>query len=78
MFRVSPLFYALSLSLISLEPAGSSDKEFVGHLKKFGQHREPDVITEELYAVPHPSEFWKTYVSQNRPVVFRGAAKHSR
>lgn len=78
MFRISPLFfYALSLPLISTDLAFSNE-ELVGHLKPFGQHRDPDVVTEELQTVPHPLEFWKTYVSQNRPVVFRGAAKHSR
>ncbi|KAL9958610.1 hypothetical protein ACROYT_G035650 [Oculina patagonica] len=78
MYRVSPLFCALFLSFISIGLVFCSDKELVGHLKPFGQHREPDVITEELQTVPHPSEFWRTYVSQNKPVVFRGAAKHSR
>ncbi len=78
MYRVSPLFCALYLSLISIGLVLCSDKELVGHLKPFGQHREPDVITEELQTVPHPAEFWRTYVSQNKPVVFRGAAKHSR
>ena len=51
---------------------------FDGHQKPFGAHRQPDVVTEELQTVPHPIAFWEEYVSKNRPVVLRGAAKHSR
>lgn len=50
----------------------------LGHMKPFGWHRDPDIVTDELQTVPHPTQFWEKYVSRNRPVVFRGAAKHSR
>ena len=72
----SALFCKLCFSLISLVVC--LDDALVGHLKPFGQHRDPDIVTEERETVPHPSEFWKSYVSRNKPVVFRGAAKHSR
>ena len=49
-----------------------------GHLKPFGNHREPEIVTDELLFVPDPTQFWEQYVSKNRPVVFREAAKHSR
>lgn len=68
----------LCFSLIFLDIAVCLDDAVVGHLKPFGQHREPDVVTEQRETVPHPSGFWESYVSQNKPVVFRGAAKHSR
>lgn len=74
----SALFCKLCFSLISLDIVVCLDDALVGHLKPFGRHREPDVVTEERETVPHPSEFWASYVSQNKPVVFRGAAKHSR
>ncbi|XP_020623160.1 uncharacterized protein LOC110060709 [Orbicella faveolata] len=74
----SALFCKLCFSLISLDLVVCLDDALVGHLKPFGRHREPDVVTEERETVPHPSEFWASYVSQNKPVVFRGAAKHSR
>lgn len=72
------LFCILPFSLIPLDLVVCLDDALVGHLKPFGQHREPDVVTEERETVPHPSKFWESYVSQNKPVVFRGAAKHSR
>lgn len=78
MSRLSTLICAAILSLISIDTVVCLDGTLVGHLKPFGQHREPDVVTQELDTVPHPLVFWETYVSQNRPVVFRGAAKHSR
>ena len=68
----------LCFSLIFLDIAVCLDDAVVGHLKPFGQHREPDVVTEQRETVPYPSGFWESYVSQNKPVVFRGAAKHSR
>ena len=74
----SALVCKLCLSLISLGLVVCLEGALTGHLKPFGHHRSPDVVTEERETVPHPSEFWKSYVSQNKPVVFRGAAKHSR
>ena len=78
MFKESILICTVYLYLISIDPVVCLDELLVGHLKPFGQHREPGVVTEELKTVPHPSEFWETYVSKNKPVVLRGAAKHSR
>lgn len=76
MHKANALIYVLSL--ISIKPFVCLDEVPVGHLKPFGQHRKPDVVTQEIIAVPHPAEFWETYVSKNKPVVFRGAAIHSR
>lgn len=73
MHKANALIYVLSLiSFVCL------DELPVGHLKPFGQHRKPDVVTQEISAVPHPAEFWETYVSKHKPVVFRGAAINSR
>ena len=72
------LFSKLCFSLMSLDLVVCLDDALVGHLKPFGHHRDPDVVTEERETVPDPSEFWESYVLQNKPVVFRGAAKHSR
>ena len=73
MHKANALIYVLSLiSFVCL------DKVPVGHLKPFGQHRKADVVTQEISAVPHPAEFWGTYVSKHKPVVFRGAAINSR
>ena len=74
MLRRSLLNCAFCFYLIFKSPSVCLD----GHQKPFGAHREPDVVTEELQTVPHPIEFWEKYVSKNRPVVLRGAAKHSR
>lgn len=74
MLRRSLLNCAFCFYLIFNSPSVCLD----GHQKPFGAHREPDVVTEELQTVPHPIEFWEKYVSKNRPVVLRGAAKHSR
>ena len=74
----SALVCKLCFSLISFDLVVCLEDALTGHLKPFGHHRDPDVVTEERETVPHPSEFWKRYVSQNKPVVFRGAAKHSR
>jgi len=78
MLRRNILVCALHLYLISSDLSVCLNEPLAGHLKQFGQHRLPDVGTDELEVVPHPSEFWKKYVSEKRPVVFRGAAKHSR
>ncbi|XP_033629786.1 uncharacterized protein LOC117291897 [Asterias rubens] len=43
-----------------------------------GSHREPSVFLDELKVVPGPLEFHRRYVSRYQPVIFRGAAKHSR
>lgn len=72
------LICAMYLYLIFNEPSVCLREPPVGHLKPFGGHRDPDVITDELDIVPHPTEFWEKYASKKRPVVFRGAAKHSR
>ena len=47
-----------------------------GHLEPLGSHREPDTI-EERDDIPSPLEFWNEYVKISKPVVFRGAGKHS-
>ena len=47
-----------------------------GHLEPLGSHCPPGNI-EERHDVPTPLEFWNDYVKVSRPVVFRGAAKHS-
>ena len=75
-----PLVTNLFLVLMFNFPLISSDRHtsLVGHLKSLGHHRPPDVVTDELTAVPHPLEFWKQYASKKKPVIFRGAAKHSR
>ena len=74
MLRRSLLNCAFCFYLIFKRPSVCLD----GHQKPFGAHREPDVGTEELQTVPHPIQFWEKYVSKNRPVVLRGAAKYSR
>ncbi|XP_038048809.1 uncharacterized protein LOC119722653 [Patiria miniata] len=43
-----------------------------------GSHREPSDFLEELSEVPGPVEFNQRYVSQYRPVVFRGAGQQSK
>ncbi len=55
----------------------SGEKLPKGHLQPLGSHREPDTI-EERYDIPSPLEFWSNYVKISKPVVFRGAAKHSK
>ncbi|XP_028411093.1 uncharacterized protein LOC114533693 [Dendronephthya gigantea] len=55
-----------------------ADKTFPkGHLKPLGSHRSPESI-DERFDVPSPLEFWTDYVKISKPVVFRGAAKHSK
>lgn len=49
-----------------------------GHMKPFGQQHAPEVETDVLDTVPQPQEFWENYVRPGKPVLFRGAAKHSR
>lgn len=48
-----------------------------GHLEPLGSHRAPDAI-EERDDIPTALEFWNNYVKISKPVVFRGAAKHSK
>ncbi|CAB4006791.1 Hypothetical predicted protein [Paramuricea clavata] len=55
----------------------SEDNLPKGHQEVLGSHREPDTI-EERYDIPTPLEFWSNYVKISKPVVFRGAAKHSK
>ncbi|XP_068724814.1 uncharacterized protein [Montipora capricornis] len=44
-----------------------------GHLKMFGLQRPPIGPVTEYRKVLRPQEFWKSHVSQNRPLVFRQA-----
>ena len=78
MFKENILSCVLLIYLISVSPSVCLNESPLGHLKPFGQHRDPDVVTDELEIVPHPTVFWEKYVSKKRPVVLRGAAKHSR
>ncbi|XP_078608121.1 bifunctional peptidase and (3S)-lysyl hydroxylase Jmjd7-like [Branchiostoma floridae x Branchiostoma japonicum] len=47
-----------------------------GHMKRFGAHRPPDHIVEELPYMIAPEDFHALYVSKHKPVVIKGAAKH--
>ena len=55
-----------------------SSSDINGHMKPFGKQHAPEVETEVLDTVPQPQEFWENYVRPGKPVLFRGAAKHSR
>ena len=48
-----------------------------GHLKMFGLQRPPIGPVTEYRKVLRPQEFWKSHVSQNRPLVFRQAIADS-
>ncbi|KAI8480976.1 hypothetical protein Bbelb_390800 [Branchiostoma belcheri] len=47
-----------------------------GHMKRFGAHRPPDFIVEELPYMIAPEDFHALYVSKHKPVVIKGAAKY--
>ncbi|CAH1253850.1 KDM8 [Branchiostoma lanceolatum] len=47
-----------------------------GHMKRFGAHRPPDHIVEELPYMIAPEDFHTLYVSRHKPVVIKGAAKY--
>ena len=48
----------------------------VGHQKPLGSHRSPDIILDEQREPITGSLFFDQYVSREKPVVFRGFAKH--
>ena len=48
-----------------------------GHLQPLGEHRPPEIETEEITGDLHPQQFWKKYVKPGIPVLFPGAAKNS-
>lgn len=48
-----------------------------GHLQMFGLQRPPNGPVVEYNTVLKPQVFWDTHVSQNRPLVFRGAIADS-
>eukprot|EP00795_Rhopilema_esculentum_P013699 gene13699-4609_t len=51
-----------------------------GNHRRLGEQREPSVHIDEIDAdsVPQPEDFYNRYVKENRPLVFRGAARKSR
>lgn len=75
------LRYLLAFNLLYYIPGKIADKSEgifpKGHLEPLGSHRAPDAI-EERHDIPTPLEFWSNYVKISKPVVFRGAAKHSK
>ena len=75
------LHYLLAFNLLYFLPRNFANKSEgifpKGHLEPLGSHRAPDAI-EERHDIPTPLEFWSNYVKISKPVVFRGAAKHSK
>ncbi|XP_070560023.1 uncharacterized protein [Ptychodera flava] len=65
----------LLLQVISL----SSSEEDVptGHHQPLGGHRPPDVQIDETDTPPDPRTFWEKYVKPGKPLIVRGAIKHS-
>ncbi|XP_077998812.1 uncharacterized protein LOC144451782 [Glandiceps talaboti] len=49
----------------------------IGHNEPLGGHRPPDVPIDETELAPDPKTFWTDYVSQGKPLIVRGALKHS-
>nr|XP_006820060.1 PREDICTED: jmjC domain-containing protein 7-like [Saccoglossus kowalevskii] len=62
------------INFISTE---SEDGFLKGHLKPLGGHRPPDVPIDETDIPPHPRTFWEKYVKHGKPLILRGAMKHS-
>ena len=71
------MYWFLQIVIFLIDLGHSSDI-MVGHLKPFGEQHSPEVETDVLDSVPQPKEFWENYVRPGKPVLFRGAAKHSR
>ncbi|EDO48553.1 predicted protein [Nematostella vectensis] len=70
--------YCVIWCVVRMVVSTDTSSHLTGHMGKFGTQRPPELDTPELYDVPHPREFWEEYVKPRRPVLFRGAAKHSR
>nr|XP_002737651.1 PREDICTED: uncharacterized protein LOC100368900 [Saccoglossus kowalevskii] len=64
----------LTLSLYAVQPENYCPK---GHLQPLGGHRPPDVPIDETDIPPHPRTFWEKYVKHGKPLILRGAMKHS-
>ena len=68
------------IAAVLLLYAISSTSTLKGNHRRLGEQREPSVHIDEFDAdsVPQPEDFYNRFVKENRPLVFRGAAKKSR
>ena len=67
---------ALLLQVFSMLQIISSESPR-GHMKPLGEHRPPEIETEEIIGDLHPQEFWQKYVKPGIPLLFPGVAKNS-
>ncbi|XP_070561109.1 uncharacterized protein [Ptychodera flava] len=65
----------LLLQVISL--SCSEDDVPTGHHQPLGGHRPPDVHIDDTDTPPDPRTFWEKYVKPGKPLIVRGAIKHS-
>nr|XP_002123532.1 uncharacterized protein LOC100176165 [Ciona intestinalis] len=56
----------------------TSNCKLRGHLEILGSHADPSEVIPEISVVPQPRDFYNNYVKPRQPVVFRGAAFHSK
>ena len=69
--------YILLLQVFSLLQIRCDGEYPKGHMKRLGEQRPPEIITEQIVEDLHPIEFWERFVKQEKPVLFPGAAKNS-
>ncbi|XP_065178636.1 uncharacterized protein LOC135809262 [Sycon ciliatum] len=67
----------LAVTVCALLSVSGTSQVPVGHLQPLGSHRPADKEIDAYDEVISPEEFWEKYASQRKPVVFRGAGRHS-
>ena len=70
------LFTCVYINVDQLNALNIEENKPIGHNLELGLHRLSTGHIKILTGIPNPREFWQKFVTQRKPVLFRGAAKH--